>query len=60
MQGTLYRCAGDAKTTVEVSAAVAEPVARGQTAVDGAESIPVSYPGFVEDMKRLGAQLRVE
>ena len=28
--------------------------------VDGAESIPVSYPNFVEDMKKLGAQIKVE
>ena len=40
--------------------AVAGLVARGQTVVDGAESIPVSYPGFVEDMRKLGAQIKVE
>jgi len=27
--------------------------------VDGAESIPVSYPGFVEDMKKLGAKMEL-
>lgn len=43
-----------------MSVAVAELVARNQTVVDGAESIPVSYPGFVEDMRKLGAQLKVE
>ncbi len=40
--------------------AVAGLVARGQTVVDGAESIPVSYPSFVEDMRKLGAQLEAE
>ena len=40
--------------------AVAGLIAKGQTVVDGAESIPVSYPGFVEDMKKLGAQFTVE
>ncbi len=40
--------------------AVAGLVARGETIVEGAESVPVSYPGFVEDMRKLGAQLKVE
>jgi len=39
---------------------VAGLVARGETVIDGAESIPVSYPSFVEDMRKLGAQFRVE
>jgi UDP-N-acetylglucosamine enolpyruvyl transferase len=39
---------------------VAGLVARGETVVDGAESIPVSYPGFVGDMRGLGAQVKVE
>lgn len=37
--------------------AVAGLVARGETIVDGAESIPVSYPNFVEDMRKLGAKI---
>ncbi len=39
--------------------AVAGLVARGQTIVDGAESIPVSYPTFVEDMRKIGAKVEV-
>jgi 3-phosphoshikimate 1-carboxyvinyltransferase len=38
--------------------AVAGLVASGQTIVEGAESIPVSYPTFVEDMRSLGARMR--
>lgn len=37
--------------------AVAGLVAKGQTITDGAESIPVSYPTFVGDMKKLGAEM---
>ncbi len=39
--------------------AVAGLAARGETIVDGAESIPVSYPGFVKDMRKLGAKLEL-
>ncbi len=39
--------------------AVAGLVAKGQTTVDGAESIPVSYPTFVEDMRKLGAKIEL-
>jgi 3-phosphoshikimate 1-carboxyvinyltransferase len=39
--------------------AVAGLVARGETIVDGAESIPVSYPGFVDDMRKLGAKMEL-
>ena len=39
--------------------AVAGLVARGRTIVEGAESIPVSYPTFVEDMRSLGARMRI-
>lgn len=37
--------------------AIAGLVARGETVIDGAESIQVSYPSFVEDMRKLGAKL---
>lgn len=37
---------------------VAGLVARGRTVVEGAESIPVSYPNFVQDMRSLGANLK--
>ncbi|MEM3402055.1 MAG: 3-phosphoshikimate 1-carboxyvinyltransferase [Candidatus Hadarchaeales archaeon] len=39
---------------------IAGLVAEGETLVDGAESIPVSYPSFVEDMRKLGARMVVE
>ena len=39
--------------------AVAGLVAKGQTLVSGAESIPVSYPNFVEDMRKLGAKIEI-
>lgn len=39
--------------------AVAGLVASGVTTIDGAESIPVSYPNFVEDMKKLGAKIEL-
>ncbi|MFH1821525.1 MAG: 3-phosphoshikimate 1-carboxyvinyltransferase [Methanobacteriota archaeon] len=39
--------------------AVAGLVARGETVVDGAESIPVSYPSFVDDMRKLGAKMEL-
>jgi 3-phosphoshikimate 1-carboxyvinyltransferase len=39
--------------------AVAGLVARGETIVDGAESIPVSYPSFVDDMRKLGAKMEL-
>jgi 3-phosphoshikimate 1-carboxyvinyltransferase len=37
--------------------AVAGLVAEGTTVVEGAESIPVSYPHFVRDMRSLGARM---
>lgn len=49
---------GDHRMAMALS--VAGLVAKGETVVDGAESIPVSYPSFVEDMRKLGAQFRVE
>jgi 3-phosphoshikimate 1-carboxyvinyltransferase len=39
--------------------AVAGLVAKGQTLVSEAESIPVSYPTFVEDMRKLGAKIEL-
>ncbi len=39
--------------------AVAGLVARGETNIEDVESIPVSYPGFVEDMRKLGAKMEL-
>jgi 3-phosphoshikimate 1-carboxyvinyltransferase len=38
--------------------AIAGLVAKGKTTVLGAECIPDSFPGFVEAMNSLGAQLK--
>jgi 3-phosphoshikimate 1-carboxyvinyltransferase len=37
--------------------AVAGLVAKGKTVIEGAESIPVSYPNFISHMRALGARL---
>lgn len=39
--------------------AVAGLIARGETIIDGAESVSVSYPNFVYDMQKLGAQIEI-
>jgi 3-phosphoshikimate 1-carboxyvinyltransferase len=39
--------------------AVAGLAAHGETIVDGAENIPVSYPNFVDDMRKLGARMEL-
>jgi len=31
----------------------------GQTVVDAAESVSITYPSFVEDMKSLGANIKL-
>ena len=42
---------------IVMSLAVAGMVA-GDTEIDTAESVAVSYPGFARDMQRIGAELR--
>ena len=44
---------------IAMAFAVAGLIARGETIVDGAESIPVSYPSFVDDMRKLGARIEL-
>ena len=39
--------------------AVAGLVARGETIIDGAESISVSYPSFVEEIRKLGGKVEL-
>ncbi|MGC8817382.1 MAG: 3-phosphoshikimate 1-carboxyvinyltransferase [Candidatus Hadarchaeum sp.] len=39
--------------------AVAGLVAQGKTIVENVDNIPVSYPGFVEDMQKLGAKIEI-
>lgn len=38
---------------------VAGLVARGKTLVENIDNIPVSYPNFIDDMRRLGAKIEV-
>jgi 3-phosphoshikimate 1-carboxyvinyltransferase len=38
---------------------VAGLAAKGETMVDTAETVGVTYPSFVEDMKKLGARLEM-
>ncbi len=40
--------------------AVAALRAEGESTIDGAESIPVSFPGFVEKMQGLGADMTIK
>jgi 3-phosphoshikimate 1-carboxyvinyltransferase len=55
LKGTRLNSYGDHRMAMAL--AVAGLVARGETIVDGAESIPVSYPNFVNDIKKLGAKV---
>ncbi len=57
LKGARLTSYGDHRMAMAFS--VAGLVARGETTVDGAESIPVSYPGFVEDMRSLGAKIEL-
>ncbi len=57
LRGTRLSSYGDHRMAMAL--AVAGLVARGETIVDGAESIPVSYPRFVEDMQKLGAKMEL-
>jgi len=58
LKGAKLQSYGDHRMAMALG--VAGLVAKGETIVEGAESIPVSYPSFVEDMQKLGAQLKVE
>ena len=55
LKGTVVESFGDHR--IAMAFVVAGLVARGETLVEGAESIPVSYPSFVEDMRKLGAKI---
>ena len=58
LKGAKVNSYGDHRMAMAL--AVAGLIAKGETIVEGAESIPVSYPSFVEDMQKLGAQLKIE
>jgi 3-phosphoshikimate 1-carboxyvinyltransferase len=57
LKGTKLSSYGDHR--MAMAFAVAGLIARGETIVDGAESIPVSYPSFVDDMRKLGAKIEL-
>jgi 3-phosphoshikimate 1-carboxyvinyltransferase len=42
---------------IVMSLAIAALVADGTTTIDTAESVSISYPGFFDDMKKLGAKV---
>jgi 3-phosphoshikimate 1-carboxyvinyltransferase len=43
---------------VVMALAVAGSMAEGQTTIHGAEAMAVTFPGFLESMRRLGAEIR--
>jgi 3-phosphoshikimate 1-carboxyvinyltransferase len=55
LRGGKFNSYGDHRMAMALT--IAGLAAKGETLVDGAESIPVSYPHFVEDLQKLGAQL---
>ncbi len=57
LKGTRVGSFGDHR--MAMAFAVAGLVAQGETIVEGAESIPVSYSSFVEDMRKLGAKIEL-
>lgn len=58
LKGTRVNSHGDHRMAMALS--IAGLAARGETVVDGAESIPVSYPSFIDDMRKLGAGIEIE
>jgi 3-phosphoshikimate 1-carboxyvinyltransferase len=57
LKGTRLNSYGDHRMAMAL--AVAGLAARGETIVDGAENIPVSYPNFVDDIRKLGAKVEL-
>jgi len=55
IQGGRVDCHGDHR--IAMSAAVLGLVAEGEVLIDQAEFIATSYPGFVDDLNRLGADV---
>jgi 3-phosphoshikimate 1-carboxyvinyltransferase len=56
LHGAVVQCHRDHR--LAMSLAVAGLVAEGETVVRGAEAIDDSFPGFVETMQALGADIR--
>lgn len=57
LKGAALTSYGDHRMAMALG--VAGLIAEGGTLVSGAESIPVSYPSFVDDMRKLGAQMEI-
>ena len=57
LRGARLNSYGDHRMAMAL--AVAGLAAKGEIIIDGAESIKVSYPTFVEDMRKLGAQVEM-
>jgi 3-phosphoshikimate 1-carboxyvinyltransferase len=57
LRGAKLSSYGDHRMAMALS--VAGLVAKGETVIEGAESIKVSYPNFVKDMRKLGANIEV-
>ncbi|MDY6780388.1 MAG: 3-phosphoshikimate 1-carboxyvinyltransferase, partial [Halobacteria archaeon] len=45
---------------IVMALATAALVAEGDTVIETAESVEISYPGFVDDLKRLGADVETD
>lgn len=60
--GTLHPATVDSRNDhrIAMALAVAGMCLDGETVIEHAEGIPVSYPGFVEDFKALGANFILE
>lgn len=57
LKGAKLTSYGDHRTAMAL--AVASLVAWGETIIDGAESVSVSYPSFVEDIRKLGGKVEL-
>lgn len=57
LKGARLKSYGDHRMAMAL--AVAGLAAKGETIIEGAESIKVSYPTFVDDMRGLGANMEV-
>lgn len=57
LKGARLKSYGDHRMAMAL--AVAGLAAKGETVIDEAESIKVSYPTFVEDMRKLGAKVKM-
>jgi 3-phosphoshikimate 1-carboxyvinyltransferase len=53
------RVNGHADHRIVMALAIAGMIAEGETVIETAESAEVTYPGFVEDFRALGAKIRV-